>query len=354
MGTRDEPLMVAVGTAGDDPQSWAYREHLEMLRILEDPERAPHVFVHMRHTPAEADPWDEANWHYANPALGQFLSIESLRDEALEAKNDPSKENAWRQYRLNQWVNQASRWLQLHMWDECTGDIWPTPDWGRQQLAGRPCYAGFDLAAKFDLTAFCLAFPGEEADDTVHMLWRFWLPEAGLQRLDQLNGGVFSQWAAKGWLTVTDGDVIDYDRVISDIGQDAADFNIVAADCDEWSMWPIINRVAETCGLSPDSGQLSAYRNTYDRMTSGLEDLYGLVKGGRLVHHGNPVARFCADMTEIRRSRLDPNLIRPSKPERNVSRARIDAIPTAAMALNALRNHDDGGSAYDTNGLMVV
>lgn len=41
----------------------------------------------------DADPWDETNWPAANP----------------EAKNDPSKENAFRQYRLNQWVQQAHR-----------------------------------------------------------------------------------------------------------------------------------------------------------------------------------------------------------------------------------------------------
>ncbi|MBB5154971.1 terminase large subunit domain-containing protein [Saccharopolyspora phatthalungensis] len=117
MGTRMQPLMVAATTAGDDPASFARSEHNECVRIMDDPDRARHRFAYVRNVPEDADPWDERNWPKANPALGDFLSIRSLRQEAEEAKNDPSKENAFRQYRLNQWVQQAHRWMPM----PCTG-----------------------------------------------------------------------------------------------------------------------------------------------------------------------------------------------------------------------------------------
>ncbi|WP_053717024.1 hypothetical protein [Saccharothrix sp. NRRL B-16348] len=41
--------------------------------------------------PADADPWDEADWCQANPAVGDFLSLTALREGALEARNDPLK-----------------------------------------------------------------------------------------------------------------------------------------------------------------------------------------------------------------------------------------------------------------------
>lgn len=357
MGTREQPLMIAATTAGDDPQSFARTQHDEFARIAEDPTRAPHVFVYMRNTPADADPWVERNWRHANPALGQFLSLQALRDEALEARNDPAKENAFRQFRLNQWVSQATRWMPMWAWDRNNADLWLTPDWGRDKLLGRECYAGFDLAAKFDLTAWCLLFPGAELDDPHELLWRFWLPEAGLERLDKYNDGKFGRWAKAGWVTVTEGNVIDYDRVIADIAGDAADFAIRGAHCDEWSMWPIINRVAETIGLDPDAGELSAYRNTYDRMAPGMDDVFGYVKDERLLHHGNPVARFCFDVCEVRHAPYDPNLVRPAKPDRGAIGKRIDAVPTAAMASNAMRAALSGTgrvSAYEEDGLMVI
>jgi phage terminase large subunit-like protein len=357
MGTRAQPLMIAATTAGDDPQSFAAAEHSEMQRIMDDPARAPHVFVYIRNTPTDADPWRESNWRHANPALGTFLSIQTLRDEALEARNDPAKENSFRQFRLNQWVSQATRWMPMHLWDECTGELWLTPEWKRGELAGRGCYAGFDLAAKFDLSAWALVFPPDTPDEPADIIWRFWLPEVGLERLDKLNDGKFGRWARAGWITVTDGSVLDYDRVLADIALDAADFAIRGADCDEWSMWPVINKVAETCGLDVDAGDITAYRNTYDRMSPGMTEVMGLVRQGRLAHHGNPVARFCFDVTDVRMAPYDPNLVRPVKPERGTDRARIDAVPTAAMAVSAWRSReaDDARiSAYETDSLMVV
>lgn len=357
MGAREQPLMVAATTAGDDPQSFAKNEHEEMLKIAEDPSRAPHIFVYIRNLPADANPWDESLWHLANPALGEFLSMQALRDEAQEAMNDPAKENAFRQFRLNQWQSQASRWMPMHLWDKNCGDLWLNPHWHNNELHGRTAYAGFDLAAKFDLTAWCLVVPGDEKDEPAHMMWRFWLPEVGLERLDQFHDGKFTRWAKQGWLTITEGSVIDYDKVIGDIGEDAKNYKIRAADCDEWSMWPIINRIADTLNLDIEEGELTAYRNTYDRLSPGMTDTLGLVRRNLLRHHGNPVARFCFDQCTVRHAPYDPNLIRPEKPERGRDKARIDAVPAAAMAVNAWKTREGIEpirSAYEDGKLMVV
>ena len=71
------------------------------------------------------------------------------------------------------------------------------------------------------------------------------------------------------------------------------------------------------------------------RISPGMTDLMGLVKDGLFEHHGNPVARFCFETVEVVRSKMNPDLIRPVKPERDSSGARIDAVPAAAMAVSA-------------------
>ena len=357
MGARVQPLMIGATTAGDDPQSFAKEMHDEMALIAEDPERAPHMFVYLRNVPQDADPWDESLWHLANPALGEFLSIEALREEALEAKNDPSKENAFRQFRLNQWVSQATRWMPIHLWDANCQDLWLNSTWKRDAFRGRTAFAGFDLSSKMDLTAWCLLVPpglGAPVDEPVHAFWRFWVPEDGLRRLDKLNDGKFSRWAKQGWLSVLPGTVIDYDQVAADIKADAEHFRIPAIDCDEWSMWPMISRVGDVTGLDPDHGEILAYRNTFDRMSAGMTDLMALAKQHRLEHHGNPLARFCFDNVEVKCAAYDANLLRPVKPDRGRERSRIDGVPAAIMAANALRRSDSGGSAYESRGLMVL
>lgn len=128
-GTRTQPLMLAITTAGNDRESFAYSEYSEAKKVIENPARARHRFAYLAELPAEADPWDESRWAEANPALGDFLSVQTLREEVADAREDPTRENAFRQYRLNQWVSQASRWIPMDLYDGATGDIWPVPDW---------------------------------------------------------------------------------------------------------------------------------------------------------------------------------------------------------------------------------
>jgi phage terminase large subunit-like protein len=337
MGTRAQPLMLAATTPGDDPQSWCGKMHDEMVKIDEAPERAPHIFVYLRNTPIDADPFDESGWAHANPALGDFLSLEALRDEALEARNDPAKENSFRQYRLAQWVRQQFRWMPMHQWQECTGDVWATPNWGREKLKKKTAYFGMDLAAKFDLTAWCLLIPEGSIDDgsPVHALWRFWLPEDALPALDKhsASGTQWTDWARQGWLTVTEGNVVDYDRIYNDVAADATIFRLKAGDADQWSMAPVIQEVEKRAGVP----EIVAYANTYSRMTPGMNEIMGFVKKRRLRHHGNPVAWSCFDSVEVRKAPYDPEQIRPHKPERESSGTRVDAVPAAAMAAAAWR-----------------
>lgn len=325
---RAQPMLVAATTAGTRGTKFALEMHDEMVRIVNDPDRAPHIFAFVRNTPAGADPWDEANWYHANPALGDFLSITKMREQALSARNTPARENAFRQFRLNQWVSQTSRWMPMHLWNECSGDVWLSPDHGRKALEGKVAWFGFDLAAKFDLTAWCLLIPDGQL---VHALWRFWLPEDALPALDKENDGAFTRWARDGWITVTDGNVVDYETIYADVARDGADFHLVAGDADQWSMAPVIQEIQSRVGVE----DVLAYQNTYANMSPGMDDLMALVVSEQLQHHSNPVATFCFESVEVTKAAYNPDLIRPVKPDRKASGLRVDAVPAAAMAAKA-------------------
>jgi phage terminase large subunit-like protein len=347
-GARLQELMLATTTETDDGSSFGADMIDEAERVMEDPSRAPHVLAFVRklplsndqlellqdtfpghpHLPVSTDPFDERNWKWPNPALDQFKSRDAMRRQALDAKNEPDKENGFRQFQANQRVSQTHRWMPMHLYDRCAGDLWLRPDYHRGRLLGRTAWAGFDLAAKFDLSSWCLLVP---EGNLVHALWRFWIPEAALPNLDKHNEGKFTRWAKEGWLTVTEGDVVDYGRIYADIECDARDFEIKAADADQWSMAPVIQEIEKRTGV----WEIDAYNNTYQRMTPGMTELMALVKTERFQSHGNPVARFCFDSVEVRKAPYDPELIRPDKPERDRSGKRIDAVPSAAMACSA-------------------
>lgn len=327
MGARTQPLLLAATTAGNDSSSFAGREHAECARIVDEPSRAPHRFVYMRNLPDDADPWDETNWAVANPALGDFLSIEALREEAVEARNDPSKENSFRQYRLNQWVQQATRWMPMDRFDACCGDMALNPSWFGERFDRRPAWCGLDLSARHDLTAWCVLLPPHGDDEQTHLLWRTWIPEGALADLDRATAGHASVWARQGWLTVTDGDVIDYEKVYADITADAATFRIREVDYDRWCGEPVRQALADKIGT-----QMVPVEQTYAGMTGPLTELMTLVLADKVRHHGNPVARWCFDNVAVRHAAGNPDLVKIEKPPRDEVGKRIDAAVAAVLA----------------------
>lgn len=326
MGARAQPLMVAATTAGDDLSSFAHAEHTECVKIADDPDRARHRFVYLRNLSIDADPWDESGWQFANPALGDYLSLESLRQEAEEAKNDPSKENAFRQFRLNQWVKQSTRWMPMHAYQECTGDIWLTPDYGIESLKGQDCWVGLDLSARHDLTSCAAYFP-----ETGDMLWRHWIPEDTLGSLDEATNQLASQWVKAGWLTLHEGAVIDFKLLCEDIAGWLKPFKPREVTYDKWSGEYVRQELDTLMGRVPKVANEPSFLG----MTGPMNALMSATVEHRWMHHANPVAHWCFDNVEIKRGVDNPDLIKPVKPPRNTGGKRIDAVIPAALAVGA-------------------
>lgn len=344
-GTRTQPMMLAVTTETNEPHSFGAQLIDEAERVQEDQDRAPHIFAYIRKTPKDADPWDEDNWYHANPALGEFLSIEALRQEALEAKNDPSKENAFRQYRLNQRVQQTTRYIPLHLWDECVGEVAANPDWIVPRLEGAKCWGGLDLSARLDLTAWCLLFEDGWA------WWRLWAPEEVMDELDRHTANEASRWAKDGWLTVTEGEVIDYQKVYDDIVEDTARFKIVDVTYDRWSGEPVRQELEARTGLTMIESD-----TTFTRMTGPMNEFMRMLKAGELKHGGNPAVRWQADNLEAKHPRDDASRIRPVKPDTGKTGKRIDAIPALFFAIDGKQRgvEREKRSVYEDRGMVVL
>lgn len=361
-GARHQPLMLAITTETKDGTSFGADMIDEADRVMEDPARAPHHFAFVRkmprtvddlerlwrlfparpELPVSTDPWDEANWAWPNPALGTFLAVQALRQDAAEARTDLSKENAFRQFRLNQRVSQVTRWLSMDLWDARTGEIAPTSDWVRGRLKGERCWGGLDLSSKLDMTSLALVFP----DGSV--LWRFWLPESMVEPLDEHTNGRISQWVEAGWITATEGDTIDYERIYDDVAQDHKDFRIVDITYDKWSGEPVRQAIVKRTRL-----KMVESDTTYLRMTAPMGELMRRLKADEIRHFGNPVARWMADVVEKKSPRDDPDRQRPVKPDRDKTGKRIDGIPALLFALDGAMRGLPKPSVYESQGMAL-
>lgn len=356
-GARRQPMMIAATTAGTDTESFAGKMHREMVanweREDDDPEKLHHIFAFIRNTPMEADPFDESNWKHASPALeAGFLSMEAFRKQAAEAKANPLLENGFRVLKLNQWTSQAVRWMPMHLFDDSAGEHYATAKQAREAFTGRSCWFGLDLAARQDLTAMAYLFPDDDGE-SCDVLWRFWCPEAALARLDQKNGGRFSHEFVKGgWLTVTEGDVLDFSKVYDDIEADGNRFDILGGDADKWSSDPVLQIIEERIYV-PD--EIYAYQNDFTHMSDSMHRILEMVIEKKFRWHGNPLARFCFEGAEARIASYNPDLVRPSRVARDEASKRIDGVPAAIMAVNAWQSRGvDGPSIYESEIPMVL
>ena len=362
-GARLQPLFVLITTETNRPESWGSTMIDQAEKIQEDPARAPHVFVYVRRAPRTEDQlerlrrmfprhpdlprsldvWDEANWRWPNPALGTFLSIESLRRDAVDARNDPTKENGFRQFRCNQRVSQVTRWMPMHLWE--TGPNVQLVD--EDDLAGRVCFAGLDLASTTDLACWALLFPPEEPDGPVRWLWRYWCPEAQLPALDRYTGGKATQWVRQGFLIATEGDWIDYDGDEDGLSNGKPSIHLqIRRDKESYRI--------RTAGYDPKEATATAQhmqRIGLDvhpvaqgyALSEALKELMRLTKAGRNQHGGHPVTNWCADNAETKTDDLER--IKLIKPVRSASSARVDGIAAGATAIRTWLDHLNAGVA---------
>jgi phage terminase large subunit-like protein len=289
------------------------------------------------------DVFDERNWKWANPALDQFKSREAMRRHALAAKQDAAKEKAFRQFQMNQRVQSLYRYIALDLWDANRGEVAPRPDWLDERLAGQRCWGGLDLSSKLDLTAWCLLFE----DGTVK--WRYWIPEAVVPRLSEHTDGAFKTWCDAGWITVTDGNTIDYQSIYAAVEEDHDAFSIVDVTFDKWSGEPVRQEIVERTGL-----ELFESATTYDRMTGPMQEFNRLLHAEELRHLGNPVARWNAEHLRAKSPSDDPDRVRPVKPDRRSEHVRIDGMPALFLAIDGRMRMGDEGSVYDYRGLASV
>jgi phage terminase large subunit-like protein len=319
-GTRAQPLMILTTTADNDPSGFAASERAWSEKVQADPELDHGRLVVLHAVPPDADWTDERNWYLANPALGDYLSLATLRGEYAKTISNPAAERAFRQFRCNQQGSRAGRAIDLPTWNAAPAGP------GDDELLGRECYAGLDLASTIDLASYALDFPlggGEHA-----VIWRVFTPAERLRELDRRTGGKASVWAASGELTLTEGDVIDYGAIVAAMNADRERYDIREVAFDRWGATQL------STDLLDEGWPLIQMGQGFSSMSGPTKEFLRLVAGRRYRHRHNPVVRWQADNLV---TRTDPagNI----KPDKERSGDKIDSIVAAIMALDRAIRH---------------
>ena len=340
-GARDQPLVLVITTADAGGQLTPYaqrRAHVEQL--CSGAIKSPTEYAVIWAAPEGADPHSIVTWRLANPGFGVSPTEAFMRAESDKAKTSPVQLARFLRLNLNVRTRQQTKYIDLAAWDRNKGSA---PE---LMLKGAKAYGGLDLASVSDLTALCLLFP--RGDGGYRALWRYWVPEDALPALDKRTSGNASQWVDDGWLTLTPGNVTDYEYVKAQLKLDAEAFDISCIGFDPY------NATQLTTDLANDGLKMVKVRQGFLTLSRPTKELQRLILSGKrskpmLEHGGNPVTRWCVDNLAV-----EVDAAENVKPSKRKAGDKIDGFAALVNAMAEAMAEQPAESAYQDHGLILA
>ncbi len=337
-GSRRQPMNILITTAGIyDQEQIGWQLHDHAIGILSNTIEDDSWFVWISAADEGDDPYNEQTWEKANPNMNVSIYPSFIKQRAGEALSEPSSMNAFQRLHLNQWTQQVQRWLSMDDWDKCDGSV------DLDALIGRECFAGLDLSSTQDLTALALLFPPLE--DELYRLWvRCYIPRDSMVKRETKERIPYSLWEKSGWITPTEGNVIDYDYILQDIATLADKFDIQEVAYDPWSATQTAIKIRDDIGLNA-----VPVRQGFISLSEPSKEFERLVVSGKLAHGSNSCLAWQANNVSVK---LDPS--GNIKPDKGMAkRHKIDGIIASILAVGRASLKPEG-SVYEDEGIMVL
>lgn len=307
MGARLQPLLFVITTAGFNRESACYRHRQYCTKVLEGAITDDALFS-VIYTLDDGDDWmNPLNWAKANPNYGVSVNPRQLEEGLQEAKELSHKEVEFKTKLLNVWTDTAQTWISDENWMKCENNAEPIGE----------CYGGLDLATTGDFCAFSLYWPSTGAVRS----W-YWLPDEAAKRRNDQQGDAIRNWARDGYITVTEGNVTDYDYIKHKIIELSEMYEMHEIAYDRWNATQIVNDLMNA-GLT-----MYPFGQGFGSMSAPTKEFERLVKNRNLHHDGNPVTRWMLGNVMLKRDPADNIKIDKSK-----SGDKVDGPVSIVMAL---------------------
>ena len=341
MGAREQPLQIMITTAGFNLAGPCYariqeeRQRLQGIGASEEvqaqraalglgpgPSFDERTFF-IEYTIDEGDDWRSPQvLRKANPNYGVSVMEDFLLGAQREAINTPRKAGKFKTKHLNIWVAAKAAYFDIEKWRACKDPNLPARAQdllALPQMLGRRCIASLDLASKTDIAALELLFLpiGEKAtkDDPYIRTGFYFLPEDTIAENETYQG-----WHAQGLLTSTEGNIIDYDEILTVLEDVKTRFQLEQIPYDPHQATYLATTAIKS-GLP-----MIEYRPVVLNFSEPMKELDAVTKAGTIAHGGCPVMEW--QMSNVVAQEDAKDNVYPRKPR---AEAKIDN-PVALIA----------------------
>ena len=308
-GARSQPMTFIITTAGvKDTFAESVHDYALQVQkgIIKDETFLPVIFA----ADEKDDPFIEATWKKANPGYGTIIKKDYFRMQSNRAKNEPTFLNSFLRLHLNIWTGSTTAFIASHDWDKCNHNPILL-----ENLKGRECYGGLDLASVRDIAALVFNFPNEETGVN-DIYCKFYCPAEMIHQRRQKNENHnYAVWEKQGWLTTTPGNAIDFNFIKKDIHEIGGEVVIKAIAFDRWNASQIVQ------DLMSDGLEMAPFGQGFASMSTPTKALEKMVLEKNINHGGNPILAWMINNTQTVE---DPagNI----KPAKNKSKGKIDGV----------------------------
>ena len=325
MGVRDNPLTVIITTASDVFDGPFY-EMLQgyksvLLGEYEDDSLFAHIFE-----PDLDDPEDEeGTWRKVHPHLGVTVNLDFYYQEYNKAlRNGAEAMLAFRTKLLNIFAeNEQRSWISSTLARHISR---PMP---LDAIKGRPdAMVAIDLSESDDFSAVTLGIY-DAAGKIFNFHTAYFFPSGALP--GHPNEKLYRTWADRGYLHLTDGDVIDYAAIVNYVLYLNQHARILGIGYDPWKSQEVINMLA----ASGAGNVIKGIRQTYGTFTAPVESFEHGAKTGHIFINDNPINAYC-----FGNAVLDSDRLENCKPIKRKHNQKIDGVITKLMCLRLFIDYE--------------
>ena len=319
MGARDQPLMLIITTAGDNISGACYQLQLELQKMLQGVTENEQLFG-LIYTIDPDDDWATVEaLRKANPNFGVSVSEEFLLNQLQVAKNNARKQQVFKTKHLNIWVGSREAFFNIERWQQSGDDSYKIED-----FYGKRAYISLDLASKVDIAAIEVLI--RTGENEFIRFGKYYLPEAAIETAANEH---YQGWATDGYLTITDGEIIDYDIIKADIIALCSKFELAELAYDPFQATMLITQ------LMSEGIPVVELQPTVRNFSEPMKQLDGMIRERAIKHNNDPVMAWMMSNVVARVDAKD-NVFPRKEREEN----KIDGAVALIMSMNRALNDD--------------
>ena len=334
-GKRTQSLLDCIMTAGDDADNRpAKREEDLAKQILDGDVVDERYFVMIRELPYGEDPHDKSKWLWANPILRYPNEYSETLRKQIESEYvkaygsmDANKIRKFLTRRMCQWQSAAvNSYLNEQQLELVRKAMISRKDFAALTDGGT-AWCGFDLGKRIDLSGVAAVFLLPDGRIAVKM--HGFMPENGITRHEHTDKVPYRDWAQRGFVTATDGDVTDNRWVKDWIWSNRKSHNWTVREVD-YDGHNATDLAISMCEEENREDFCVEIRQTCAGQNLAVKGFREMLLQGKIVLEYSPLAMWCLkNAVEVVNNFGDSKLSKKHKDDSQ----RIDPL---AAAMNAL------------------